>query len=48
MFDWPQLYKLIIGDCVDVLDRATALEDGVYKISDSKYFLADSLFEDDK
>lgn len=48
MFDWPLLYKLIIGDSVDVMDRATALEDGVYKISDSKYFLADNLFEDGK
>jgi hypothetical protein len=48
MLDCPRLCKLIIGDFVDVLDRATALEDGVYKISDSKYFLADSLFEDGK
>jgi hypothetical protein len=38
MLDWPELCKLSVGCAFDILEGAIALEDGVYKISDSKYF----------
>ena len=41
MLDWSLLCKLGVGSTVDVLEGGIALEDGVYKISDSKYLLAD-------
>ncbi|KMT52739.1 hypothetical protein [Pseudomonas fildesensis] len=48
MLDWPTLCKLRVGSYVDLPEGGIALEDGVYKISDSKYFLADSVFEEGK
>lgn len=45
MQDWPTLCKLRAGSYVDFLKDATALEDGVYKISDAIYCLADSVLE---
>lgn len=48
MFDWSLLCKLGVGSIVDMLEGGIALEDGVYKISDSKYVLADNFFENGK
>lgn len=48
MLDWSLLCKLGVGSTVDALEGGIALEDGVYKISDSKYLLADIFFEDGK
>lgn len=48
MFDCPLLHKLSVESSVDLLEGGIALDDGVYKVSDSKYFLVDSSFEGDK
>lgn len=48
MLDWSSLCQIGVGSTVDILEGQHALEDGVYKISDSKYLLADTFFENGK
>ncbi|POA33810.1 MULTISPECIES: hypothetical protein [unclassified Pseudomonas] len=49
MQEWLSLCKSKVGDAVDVRKQCVlAMEDGVYKISDDQYFLADAFFDGGK
>ncbi|UOP13242.1 hypothetical protein [Pseudomonas palleroniana] len=48
MKKWSSLYKLKVGDVVDVREQCVlAMDDGAYKISEDQYFLADA-FSDER
>lgn len=46
MKEWSSLCKFNVGDAFDLGQQCVlAMEDGVYKISENQYFLADAFFD---
>lgn len=46
MLDWHQLYNIGTSKAIDLLEGGVALEDDVYKISNTEYVLADDFSVD--